>query len=158
MSNSVPAPTPMQPPQITRKYLRVRSHQRGSSMLEVLMAILIFFFGLLALVGAQANAVRAQGDTQSRSVAAFLANQVVGDLWSVNFTNLADCAGRYKANSGASDPCNAEQWGQRLAEALPNGELIIEVDNAQVNLTITWQFPGSEEVRSYEHVAHISRN
>jgi len=62
MSNSVPAPTPMQPPQITRKYLRVRSHQRGSSMLEVLMAILIFFFGLLALVGAQANAVRAQGD------------------------------------------------------------------------------------------------
>lgn len=129
--------------------------QRGSALLEALIAVVVFSLGLLALAGAQANAIRAQAEAKSRAEAAFLANQVVGDLWSVSPNQLAGCAGTYTADS---DGCGGANWGARLAESMPNGELEVEVDNNQVTLTLTWQAPGSNEVRRYEHVANISRN
>lgn len=134
---------------------RAQASQHGSALLEALIAIVVFSLGLLALAGAQANAIRAQGEARARADAAFVANQVVGDLWSLTTNQLAGCAGTYTADT---DGCGGAQWGPRLAESLPNGELEIEVDNSQVTLTLTWQSPGSNEVRRYDHVANISRN
>lgn len=135
--------------------LPIADAQKGSALLEALIAIVVFSLGLLALAGAQANAIRAQGEAKARADAAFVANQVIGDLWSVAPNQLAGCAGTYTA---ASDGCGGAQWGERLAESMPNGELEVEVENSQVTLTLTWQSPGSNEVRRYEHVANISRN
>lgn len=55
--------------------------QRGMMLIEVLVSILIFSIGVLALVGLQARMTAAQSDAKYRADASYLANEVVGTMW-----------------------------------------------------------------------------
>lgn len=57
------------------------SKQRGSMLLESLIAILLFSVGILAIVGLQAAAVKNSADAKYRADAALLANQLIGQMW-----------------------------------------------------------------------------
>ena len=63
-------------------------HQRGSFLLEALIAILIVAFGLLGLVGLQARVLQQVDDAQFRSEAVFITNTLIGQLWTSNGVNL----------------------------------------------------------------------
>src|SRR5205823_10552381 len=67
---------------------RLRLAHRGSVMLEALVAILIFSFGVLGLVGVLAASIRATNDARYRAEAANLANAVIGDMWATAATQL----------------------------------------------------------------------
>lgn len=54
--------------------------QRGFSMVEVLVAVVVFAFGVLALVQLQATAVRMSTDARQRAEATFLADQLVARM------------------------------------------------------------------------------
>ena len=54
--------------------IRAGSRQRGATLLEALIGILIFSVGILALVGMQALAIKHMSDAKYRSDAAFFAN------------------------------------------------------------------------------------
>ena len=54
-----------------------RFPQDGSALLEALVAILIFSFGVLGLVGILAASVRATNDARYRAEAANLANALI---------------------------------------------------------------------------------
>lgn len=60
--------------------------QRGSMMLEALIAILIFSMGILAIVGMQAASVKQANDAKYRIEANFLVNEVIGQMWISNRT------------------------------------------------------------------------
>lgn len=64
--------------------MRARPHsrrpQRGFSMVEVLVAVVIFAFGVLGLVRLQATAVKLSTDARQRAEAAFLADQLVARM------------------------------------------------------------------------------
>ena len=62
--------------------------QRGSFLLEALIAALIVAFGILGLVGLQARAIQNVDDAQYRSEAAFLANDLLGRMWTSNQATL----------------------------------------------------------------------
>ena len=64
------------------------ARQRGSFLLEALIAALIVAFGILGLVGLQARAIQNVDDAQYRSEAAFLANDLLGRMWTANQANL----------------------------------------------------------------------
>ncbi len=64
-----------------KKFTPVKHSQRGIMLLEGLIAILIFSFGILALVGMQAITVNHSGQTGYRLEASFLANKLIGKLW-----------------------------------------------------------------------------
>jgi type IV pilus assembly protein PilV len=49
--------------------------QRGSSLLEVLVSILLMSFGMLAMAGMQAYAISAQKNAANRAIASTLANE-----------------------------------------------------------------------------------
>lgn len=55
--------------------------QRGLVLLEGLIAILIFSMAILAVVGLQGTAINKSADAQYRADAAFLANQLLAQMW-----------------------------------------------------------------------------
>jgi type IV pilus assembly protein PilV len=118
--------------------------QGGALLLEVLISILIFSIGVLALVGLQARMTSAQSESKYRADASYLANEVVGLMWS----DLAN-RGSYNALSCASHPrCN--DWLEKVTATLPNGSGAISIDatSQEVTITVTWEH-GGEGTRTF---------
>ena len=130
---------------------RTKIKQTGSVILEALISILIFSIGILALVGMQATAISNVADTKYRSMAGFLANQIVGTLRanSPNITNASNVMVASPAPSFACNPCDSangnaytQAWAASgVAAELPNGTASIAINGAQVTVTIGWQPP-----------------
>ncbi len=58
-----------------------RRSQRGASLIEVLVAVLIFSFGLLGLVGLQSRAMQFTGDADGTNRAAALAAEITSQMY-----------------------------------------------------------------------------
>jgi type IV pilus assembly protein PilV len=124
------------------KALHTGSQQRGVTLLEALLGILLFSVGILAVVGIQAMAVRNVAESKYRMDASFLANQVVGEMWT-NRSNLA----LYNYTSG-SPPAALTNWVGRVNASLPGTTANppqVNVNGTTVTITIFWQAP--EEAR-----------
>jgi len=136
----------------------MRKNQSGVALLEALVGILIFSIGILALMGLQAQAIRNTVESKYRNEAAYLANQIIGQMW-VDRTNLA----AYDTGSGAST--NMTNWRARVAGTLPRvvaggtNSPTIAVAGNQVTVTIFWQMPGADSaLRQYQVVAQINNS
>lgn len=114
--------------------------QVGAVLLESLIAILIFSMGILAVVGLQATAIKATSDAKYRVDASFLANQVVGRMWS----NTANLAGFVETDTPV--------------DALPQGKRTVAVNGTTVTITVTWQVPGEDATHSFVEVVRINGN
>ena len=66
---------------------------------QLLLGILIFSIGILALIGMQATAIRNTADARYRSEASFLATEVIGRMW-LDIANIGD----FDKDSGAFAP------------------------------------------------------
>lgn len=128
------------------------SSGRGIALIEVLVAMLVFSLGVLALVGLQGAMVRAQTDAKVRTDASYLANEVIGKMWAdpVNFAQFNDTT---CANQTA-----CQEWKNKVAALLPTGVGKVEIDDVvgedktkDVTVTITWQLPNGEEHRHETH-------
>lgn len=64
--------------------------QRGGFLLEALVGILIFTFGVLGLVGLQARAIGYVSDAAYRGEAAYLASSYLSRMWADNPATIAD--------------------------------------------------------------------
>ena len=62
--------------------------QTGSFLLEALIGILIFAFGVLGIVGLQAHSLRVTNESQYRAEASYLANAVMSEMWTDDYTTL----------------------------------------------------------------------
>lgn len=127
-------------------------------LLEVLIGILIFSIGILAMLGMQATGMRATIDAKYRSEAAFLGNQIVGIMWG-DAGNL----GNYATGTCPSTPA-CEDWRTRVLALLPqdsatpaNTAPTIAVAGRQVTVTVRWMRPGDTNVSRHEVVAQIYR-
>jgi type IV pilus assembly protein PilV len=134
----------------------VRKAQSGVALLEALVGILIFSIGILALMGLQAQSIRNTVEAKYRNEAAYLANQIIGQMW-VDRANLAD----YDTTGGANP--NMDAWRTRVANTLPrvvvggSNSPDIDVAGNQVTVTLRWQLPGSDSVqRQFSVVAQIN--
>jgi type IV pilus assembly protein PilV len=61
-----------------------RRAQSGAYLLEALIGILIFSFGILGIVGLQAQAIRFTNDAEIRAEATYLANSLISQMWTDN--------------------------------------------------------------------------
>lgn len=121
-----------------------RGTQRGAMLIEVLVAILIFSIGVLALVGLQARMTKAQSEAKYRADASYLANEIIGVMWG-DIANRAN----YNGQTCASHPrCN--DWLGKVSSTLPGGSGAISIDAATqvITITVNWQLSG-EEAHSY---------
>lgn len=114
--------------------------QTGVALLEALIAVLVFSFGILAIVGLQANAMRISTDAKIRIDASNIANKRVGEMWA-DPTNLA---GHAVADEPISD--------------LPDGKMTVAVAADVVTVTVTWKVPGSSDTQRYVSTTRINPN
>ena len=112
----------------------------GVVLIEVMVALLIFMFGVLGLVGLQASVTRAQTDSKVRADASYLAGEMVGRLWT-DMSNL----GNYDSSKCAStDLC--KEWQAKVTASLPkgNGSVTINAATGDAVITITWVGPDGQ--------------
>jgi type IV pilus assembly protein PilV len=131
-----------------------RGSQQGVMLIEALIAILLFSTGILAMIAMQGLAISYAADAKYRSDAAFLANELVGQIW-VDRTKIED----YKYPGGAA-PALAS-WKTKLDAALPGTAAnppVVAIDTATgtVDITIKWQAPSADSARNYRSIAIVT--
>lgn len=106
-----------------------RRLQAGMTMLEVLVALLIFSFGFLGLIGMQARAIQVSTDAEDRSRAALIANEIISAMWiQKTLTPPAPMVAAWQAR--VADP---------MVAGLPRAQGTLDAPVAgAVKVTITW--------------------
>jgi type IV pilus assembly protein PilV len=136
--------------------------QGGSYLLEALIAILIFSFGILGLIGLLGSSIRITNDARYRTEASNLASAMIADMWTMTPSQLDGAFG----DSGTKLP----SWETKAAELLPQAtggnapkvELTpgpgLSPQSRTAVVTVYWQLPG--EATRHQHVmtAQIGRN
>ena len=151
------------PPVTTNQPLPMaRKAQRGVTLIEVLVSILIVAFGLLAMAAMQSNAVKYQRTSEVRSMATLLVNDLAdrmranrGGFTAGNYSRShnpyvapdappdnADCPANC-ANNAELAAMDMAQWLTTVFYALPGGEAQIIPNNANnsVDVWILWLDP-----------------
>lgn len=125
-----------------------RSGQDGMILLEALIAIVIFTFGILGLISMQANAIALSSDAKFRSDAAILANQLVSRL-SISSSAATNFA--HRPTGGACAPGGADStnptvtaWLAEVNATLPSADsskqqVTLDATNGVVVVTVCWQ-------------------
>lgn len=123
-------------------------------LLEALIAILIFSFGILAIVGLQAASIKNGSDAKFRTDASFLANELIGQMWA----DRANVVVGYTAPTG---------WTTRVTNVLPGGKGTVDVivdpnlvtaglaPRLRATVTVKWTQPGAAQ-HTFVSVAYIN--
>jgi len=119
---------------------------RGVALIEALVGMTIFAFGVLGLIGLQASMSKAQTASKHRASAAVLASELFGLIQSDAVNQL----GNYDSSRCDDKPACAD-WQRRVSAQLPGGDSTVDVELATglVTLTITWQ-QGREPGHQYQ--------
>ncbi|MEZ5616534.1 MAG: prepilin-type cleavage/methylation domain-containing protein [Rhodocyclaceae bacterium] len=130
--------------------------QGGVALLEAMIAILLISFGILGIIGLQANSIAFTTDARYRVDAGALADRLVSEIW-VNPTNIASYAW---AGVGVPDPVVAP-WVADVQNSLPGAVALppliaVGADNS-VTVTVRWQLPNGSP---HQHmvIANINQN
>lgn len=133
-----PIPARLLPPVQRYRYPRDLRPQRGMALMEALVSILIFSFGVLGLVGLEASAVNFSVDAEDRNRAAMFASDIASAMWlanSVSVTTNAMLTPQYAAwQVSITDPTKT---------GLPNGVLSI---TPSTSATDTGTFPDTADI------------
>lgn len=132
-----------------------RTPQQGFTLLESLIAMLIFSIGVLSIVGLAGTSVRNTAAAKYRTDASLQADQIIGKMWMGSKSN-GNLIANYSSPSGAQYLL----WKNTVSAALPvpatsPPTIAIDTNNA-VTITIYWQAPGDASVHNYTTVARIN--
>lgn len=162
-----------------------RAATRGFTLLEVLIALLIFSLGLLGLAGLMVVSVKTNQSAYLRTQASFLA-QSMADRMRANTGQINDYNGDYDDTTRGANACLAvactplqlvendrRVWSEQLWQSLPNATATIACDGETLGtpatagaatydglctFTISWNEASLEEVADAELGDTISSN
>lgn len=134
--------------------------QTGSYLLEALIAILIFSFGILGLIGLLGSSLRITNDARYRSEAANLAGAMIADMWTMT-------AAQMDAQFGAGGP-KLTVWQNKASALLPSAATYpptvdltppgLSPESRTVVVTVFWQLPGESAKHQHLMTAQIGKN
>lgn len=154
------------------------TRQAGVMLIEALIAILIFSIGILAVVGMQSIALKNVAESRSRSEAAFLASELVAQMWidqnitpgGANTSNVTlgnygyGGTGTVPARLGTISPPTG--WIGRVVTKLPGATTSLPkvtitnptTSGATVKIELFWQNPeeASLSLPPHKHVVVAS--
>ena len=125
---------------MTKQILSSRVRQSGMSLIEVLVAILIFSFGIVGLIGLQARALQYSTSAEDTARAALLANEISSTIVLSQpnpRTALVIPADAYAAwQDRVADVQNGGLPGPGVGTVTP-----VPGSTTAANVTITWRPP-----------------
>ena len=143
-----------------RRHAPHSSRQNGSYLLEALIAILIFSFGILGLIGLLGSSLRITNDARYRSEAANLASAMIADMWTMT-------AAQMDTQFGPSGTKLAD-WQAKAASLLPSADANpptvdltqpgLSPQSRTVVVTVFWKLPGESELHKQLMTAQIGKN
>jgi type IV pilus assembly protein PilV len=130
--------------------------QGGVALLEAMIAILLISFGILGIIGLQANSIAFTTDARYRVDAGALADRLVAEMW-VNPANIAS----YTWTGVGTPNAVVAPWVADVQAALPGANALpplinVGADNV-VTVTVRWQPPNGS---AHQHliIANINQN
>ena len=140
------------PPTLTSSMRRPKLRaQRGASMIELLVSILIFAFGMLGLVGLLNSTLGYGQISLYRSQATALTDDILDRMradranaksGSWNTTLGADSASISGTSVAATD---LKDWKAQVEALLPQGQASIAVNSGDVTVDIRWNERGTTQ-------------
>ncbi len=132
------------------KQFQSSGRERGVMLIEALIAILIFSIGILSVVGMLGMAVKDVTSAKYRSEAAFLAQDLLAQMWTDN-GNI----GAYAFAGAGAPPAKIQGWVNKVQALLPdaaNQLPVVTLTNpvpaapavavgATVQITVRWRMP-----------------
>lgn len=119
--------------------------QRGFTLVEVMVVLVLFSIALLGLVTLQTRTTRLVVDAEDSSRAALLANDLATTMWGAGTVSL--------------DNTVVQAWQASLAASgtrgLPNGAGTVTVTDRVATITVTWRAPNEDESVSHRYVTQV---
>ena len=117
--------------------------QQGVVLIEVLVAILVFSVGVLAIVGLQATMIKNTAEAKYRADASYIAQSRLGQIW--------------------ADPANAASYVETntdISALLPSGtRTVTQLAAGQFRVVVTWTQPGpNQQTHNFTAIASIAGN
>lgn len=122
-----------------------RRPSRGISLIEVLVVLVLFSFGLIGMVGLQARAVQTSIGAEDSARAALLASDLATIMWT---------------QRAASVPTTTiDDWNDRVGDptqgGLPNGVGTVAVAGNVATITVTWRAPSEPVTTSHVYRTQV---
>lgn len=141
-------------------------HQRGASMIEVMVALFLLAIGLLGMLSLQNASQRSNQSAMYSSVAVLLARDMANRITANDDPSIATDNGRYddidsKDETGSAPTCSSNcgntqvlnvdvgVWSQDVKTQLPAGRGTVNVDATGVHqIIVMWddQLTGADKV------------
>ena len=143
---------------------RTRRGQEGAFLLEALIGILIISFGILGIVALQAQSLRVTNDSQYRAEAAFLANQLLAQMWADQYQVLKS---KYDSTigTGAGYTQFKADVQNRLGGAWVADPTVVFFDakapslqSSYVEITVQFKMPGDPTTHQYFTAGVVGQN
>jgi len=125
----------------------MRARLRGMTLIEVLVAMTIFAFGILGMLGMQARAISELSDAKYRTDATLLADALINDVWA-DRANIAS----YAYGGTGTAPAKVQPWLSQVQAVLPQGKASVTVNGGnQVTVQVTWKALNAAAATQHQH-------
>lgn len=136
---------------------RLPRSRRGGSLVDALLALLLFSVGMLALLRLLSSVLAESANAQYRNQASQLASALVARMWSGD-RSLASLQARY-GDAGAND---YQAWLAMVQASLPGTDApalqpVVSIDaQRRVAITLQWKAPSDRSAHQMQVQAVIT--
>jgi type IV pilus assembly protein PilV len=124
-----------------------RFSERGSTLLEVLIAVLVLSVGLLGALKLQTLGMRQNSDSRYVLTAASLGQDAMDQIGYVR-SSSTDWTLLKTAKATDADTTPVLKWLYHVQTSLPAGKAAISCTGGECTVTLYWTPPGAEEMKA----------
>jgi type IV pilus assembly protein PilV len=133
--------------------------ERGSFLLEALIAALIVSLAILGLVGLVSRSIQNVDESKYRGEAAAIASSYVGQMW-VDDRTPATLKANYESGGAKFNDLDTLAKARIPGALTPTVDIVAgeTVNTSNVTVTLQWKLPGEAATHQYQIFAVVGAN